>query len=164
MSTIEKTTWRIDPERSSVEFKVKALWGIVTVKGRFARYQGTLDLSDRPAVELTIEADSLDTRNGRRDRHLRSPDFFGVEKHPYVRFVSERAALDGERLDVRGRLLAHGESTPLEIDATLRRDGDELEVEAVAAADQQRLGMTWNPLGMVSTPSTLVVKGRLVRA
>jgi hypothetical protein len=52
---------------------------------------------------------------------------------------------------------------PLDIDATLRRTGDELEVEAVTVADHHRLGMTWNLMGMIRTPSELIVKGRLVR-
>jgi polyisoprenoid-binding protein YceI len=160
--SIEKTTWRLDPDRSSVEFSTRALWGMVTVKGRFSRYQGTLDLSAEPAVELTIEADSLDTKNTRRDKHLRSPDFFAAEQHPYVRFVSESAVVEGERLKVRGVLHARGARVPLDIDATLRRARDELEVEAVTVADHRQLEMTWNPLGMVQTPTELVVKGRLV--
>ena len=162
-SSIEQTIWRIDPDRSSVEFNAKSLWGIATVKGRFSRYQGTLQLSGEPAIELTIEADSLDTKNKKRDQHLRSPDFFDAEQHPYVRFVSESAALEGERLTVRGRLHARGASMPLDIDATLRRAGDELEIEAVTVADHHQLGMTWNVLAVVSTPSKLIVKGRLVR-
>ena len=159
---LEKTTWRIDPARSSVQFNAK-VWGIATVKGRFSRYHGTLDLAAEPAVELTIEADSLDTKNDKRDQHLRSADFFAAEEHPYVRFVSESAALEGDRLKVRGVLHARGAGIPLELDATLRRVGDELEVEAVTAADHHQLGMTWNRLGMIRTPSKLIVKGRLVR-
>jgi polyisoprenoid-binding protein YceI len=163
LPSIEKTTWRIDPDRSSVEFNVAGLWGIVTVKGRFSRYQGTLRLSGEPAVELTIEADSLDTKNEKRDKHLRSPDFFRVEQDPYVRFVSESAALVGDRLEVRGLLHARGAGIPLDIDATLRQAGDDLEIEAVTVADHRQLGMTWNPMGVVRTPSKLIVKGRLVR-
>ena len=120
-------------------------------------------MSGEPAIELTIEADSLDTKNNRRDKHLRSPDFFDVERHPCVRFVSESAALDGERLTVRGILHARGASMPLDIDATLRRAGEELEVEATTFADHHELGLTWNLLGMLRTPSKLIVKGRLVR-
>ena len=56
-------TWRLDPARSSVEFHVRHFYGLMTVKGRFDRYQGSLDLSARPAVELVIDADSLDTRS-----------------------------------------------------------------------------------------------------
>jgi polyisoprenoid-binding protein YceI len=160
--SIENTIWRIDPDRSSVQFSVKALWGLMTVRGRFSRYEGTLHLSGEPAIELSIEADSLDTQNAKRDEHLRSPDFFGVEQHPAMRFVSESAALDGERLAVRGVLHARGASLPLDIDATLRRAGDELEVEAVTVADHRRLGMTWNLIAMIRPPSRLTVKGRLV--
>ena len=111
---IETATWRIDPERSSVEFHAKHLWGLATVKGAFTRYQGTLGL---PAAELTIEADSLDTGNRRRDRHLRSDAFFGAEEHPYVRFAAENATLEGDHVKLGGHLHARGESMPLEIDA-----------------------------------------------
>jgi polyisoprenoid-binding protein YceI len=161
--SIGQASWRLDPDHSSVEFHVKALWGLATVKGRFTRYQGTLALSGTPAVELTAEADSLDTRNGRRDRHLRSPDFFGAEQHPYVRFVSESAALDGERLEIHGHLHARGTAIPLDVEATLRRAGEELEFEALTTADHRQLGMTWNLMGMIETPTKLTVKGRLVR-
>ena len=65
-------------------------------------------MRSEPAVELTIEADSLDTKQRRRDKHLRSADFFDVEHHPEVRFVSDSAALDGERLKVHGQLHAAG--------------------------------------------------------
>ncbi len=160
---ITTTRWRIDPAHSSVEFSVKNFWGIATVKGGFSRYDGTLDLGADPAIVLAIEGDSLDTRHEKRDKHLRSPDFFGVEAHPTVRFVSESAVLDGERLTVRGRLHARGTSIPLSLEASLRRSGDDLELEAVTEADRRRLGMTWNLLGSVGSTSTLTVKGRLVR-
>jgi polyisoprenoid-binding protein YceI len=161
-SSLETTTWHIDPDRSTVEFHVATFGGIATIKGRFTRYHGTLDLVGTPAVELTIEADSVDTRNGRRDRHLRSPDFFDAARHPYVRFVSDRVVLRGERLAVHGRLHVRGAALPLDVEATLRRVGDELDIEAITAADHRRLGMTWNPLGVIRTPSRLIVKGRLV--
>jgi polyisoprenoid-binding protein YceI len=159
---IETTTWRIDPDRSSVEFRAQHLWGLATVTGAFTRYQGTLDLSGDPAAELTIEADSLDTENRRRDKHLRSLAFFGAEQHPYVRFVSERATLKGDKLTVSGRLSVRGESMPLDIEAGLRRAGDVLELAAVADVDQRRLGMTFSPLAMIRSPTTLVIKGTLI--
>ena len=51
--------WRIDPARSSVEFRTPTLWGLATVDGRFERYDGSLDLQRSPAIELTIDAASL---------------------------------------------------------------------------------------------------------
>ena len=77
--------------------------------------------------------------------------------------MSESATLEGERLKVRGLLHARGAGMPLDIDATLRRAGDELEVEAVTLADHRRLGMTWNFMGMLRPPIKLIVRGRLVR-
>ena len=163
-SDIEKSRWRIDSARSSLEFYVPHFYGLHTVKGRFERYDGMLWLPRNPAVELTIEAASLDTRNARRDRHLRSADFFDVENHPVVRFVSDTCALDGNRLKVRGRLYAAGETVQLDLDATLRRVGAELDVAATTHVDQRQLGMTWSPLGIVRTPSKLILSGRLVEA
>ena len=52
------THWRLDPERSKIEFHVPTMWGLATVKGRFTRFHGQLEGSD---VELTVEADSIDT-------------------------------------------------------------------------------------------------------
>ena len=160
---IQHTRWRIDPQRSSVEFQVRHMYGLQTVKGRFERYEGTLDLAPQPSIELTIEADSLNTNNARRDEHLRSADFFDTANHPAVRFVSDQVTLDGERVDVRGGLHAAGKSIPVELEGVMRPDGDELEFDASALADHRRLGMTWSPLGMVRTPSRVIVRGRLVR-
>jgi polyisoprenoid-binding protein YceI len=161
--SIENTRWRIDPSRSRIEFRTPTFWGLVTVRGRFEHYDGTLDLRHEPAVELTIDASSLDTNNHKRDKHLRSADFFDVDNHPQVRFVSDGATLEGERLTVSGRLYVAGTSTPLNLDARLRRAGDELEVEARTSSDHRTVGMTHSPLGMIRTPSELIVHGRLVR-
>src|SRR4051812_23006113 len=98
MSTTDQTTtiapgasaritdgaWQLDPARSSVEFRVRHFYGLMTVKGEFADFAGTLDLGATPAVDLTIQAASLDTKMAKRDEHLRSGDFFDVEKHPQV--------------------------------------------------------------------------------
>jgi polyisoprenoid-binding protein YceI len=155
--------WRLDPARSSVAFHVRHFYGLMTVKGSFADYEGTLDLSATPAAQLTIQAASLDTKHKKRDKHLRSADFFDVERHPQARFVSENAQLDGNTLHVRGELHAAGRQIPLELDAKVREIDGELEIDAVADADHRKLGMTWSPLGILRAPSKLIVRGRLVR-
>jgi polyisoprenoid-binding protein YceI len=161
---LTRGTWILDPDRSSVEFRAKLLFGVIgTVKGGFTRYRGTLDLDARPAIELAIEADSVATGNARRDEHLRSADFFDAAAHPEVRFESESVALDGAALHVTGTLRAAGESVPLDLTATVRASGEEFEIEASAVVDQRRLGMTFSPLGTLRPPATLTVRGRLVR-
>ncbi|HWE11146.1 MAG TPA: YceI family protein [Solirubrobacteraceae bacterium] len=158
--------WRLDPARSTVEFQVPHFYGLMTVKGRFDRYAGTLDLSARPAIELTIEADSLDTGHKKRDKHLRSADFFDVADHPQVRFIADAATVQGDTVNAPGRLHAANRDIPLEVEARLREVGvdGELEIDATALADHRELGMVWSPLGILRTPSKLIVQGRLVRA
>jgi polyisoprenoid-binding protein YceI len=158
--------WRLDPARSTVEFHVRNFYGLMTVKGRFDRYEGALDLSASPAIELTIEADSLDTKQKKRDEHLRSADFFDAANHPQVHFIAHAVTVEGDTVKVSGRLDAAGEHIPLQLDAHLRDVGvdGELEIEATALADHRELGMVWSPLGILRTPSKLVVQGRLVRA
>jgi polyisoprenoid-binding protein YceI len=155
--------WHLDPARSSVDFQVPHFYGLMTVKGRFGRYDGVLDLRGLPSAELTVDAASLDTKNAKRDRHLRSADFFDVENHPEVGFVAEAATLDREVLRMSGRLLAAGEQIPLEVEASLREVDGELEIDATATADHRELGMTWSPLGIMRSPSRLFVRGRLTR-
>ncbi len=161
--TLKTSRWRIDPTRSSVEFRTPTLWGLATVKGHFDRYDGTLKLGRDPAIELTIDADSLDTHNRLRDKHLRSADFFDVANHPQIRFVFDSARVKGERLMVRGRLHVAGQSIALGLNASLRKVGDELEVHVSTRVDHRELGMTHSTLGMIRTPSELTVRGRLVK-
>jgi polyisoprenoid-binding protein YceI len=155
--------WRLDPVRSRVEFHVRNFYGLMTVKGRFTSYDGTLELGAQPVVHLIIDAASLDTGHAKRDKHLRSADFFDVERHAHVRFTSGSASADGDSLKVRGQLHAAGKQIPLELDAAVRSVDGELEVEAVTYADQRQLGMTWSPLAMVRAPSKLIVRARLIR-
>lgn len=157
-------TWRLDPSRSSVEFHVRHFYGLMTVKGHFERYEGTLDLSSRPAVSLTVEADSLDTARKQRDKHLRSDDFFDVAEHPEIRFEADAADLDGQDLKLRGLLYAAGKHVPVQAEATVTLVGDEHEIEATALVDHRELGMTWSPAGILRAPSKLVVRGRLTQA
>lgn len=154
--------WKLDPQRSHVEFRVGHFWGLITVRGHFSDYHGQLDLSANPAIELTIDAASVQTGNRKRDRHLRSSDFFDAEDHPRVRFSSDSVDLRDDTLEVRGRLFARGRSIPVELDAKIRQLDDELTIEATTPAPHRELGMTWSPLGMIPPRSELLVTGYLI--
>jgi len=161
-SDISRTPWRLDPDRSQVLFRVRTFWGLSTVKGHFGTYTGRMDLSSEPAIILTIEANTINTGNKKRDDHLRSKDFFDVDEFPEVTFVSESVTVDGEKLHVKGYLHAAGHRVRVENEATLKMVEGEPEVEAVVEVDQKELEMTYSPAGMVRTPSKLIVKGRLI--
>jgi polyisoprenoid-binding protein YceI len=112
-------TWIVDPAHSSVEFSVKHM-GIANVRGRFAEFEGTLeveaDLTDCRA-HGTVKAASIETGEAQRDEHLRSPDFFNVEEFPGISFESTRVeALDDESSRVYGNLTMHGITREIKLD------------------------------------------------
>ncbi len=156
--------WRLDPDRSTAEFRVPNFWGLMKVKGRFERLSGWLEIGEQGErrIELTIDATSLNTGNDKRDEHLRSAEFFDTERHPTVRFVSTSvgAQVDG-RIHVEGELLAAGHRVVLELEPMLRQTADGLQVDASTTLDQRELGMTFSPLGMTRTPANLTVHADL---
>jgi polyisoprenoid-binding protein YceI len=160
------TSWRLDPSASSARFQVPHFWGLVTVKGHFEHLEGRVDIdeSGRIQMKLTIDAASLHTGISKRDKHLRSADFFDTQSHPEVRFQSTSVSDLGEdRLRVEGELEVAGGRVPLSLDPAFHQTDDQLDIEASTTVDQRLLGMTWSPLGMTRTPTTLTVHGRLRR-
>ncbi len=103
-----RTAWKVDPVHSSVEFAVKHMV-IATVRGRFGKFDIDVDFDqehpDRSSVEARIDVASIDTREADRDKHLRSADFFAVEKYPEIAFKSKRVEpLTGKRSRIVGDL------------------------------------------------------------
>jgi polyisoprenoid-binding protein YceI len=119
MSTIpavapQSTTWNLDPIHSTAEFKVKHMM-ISNVKGQFTGISGSLTLDEgdvtHSRMEATIDATSINTREAQRDAHLKSADFFDVEKFPTLSFKSTSVKRRGDdELAVTGDLTIHGET------------------------------------------------------
>jgi len=106
------TAWNIDPVHTVAEFKVKHMM-ISNVKGQFTTVTGvmTLDEADvtRSRIEASIQTASVNTRDAQRDAHLKSADFFDVEKFPTLSFKSTRVTRSGDgELAVTGDLTIHG--------------------------------------------------------
>jgi polyisoprenoid-binding protein YceI len=106
------TTWNIDPAHSTAEFKVKHMM-IANVKGQFSKVTGVLvhNESDptKSRVEASVEVASIETREPQRDAHLKSPDFFHVEKFPTLSFKSSEINVVGDgELKVEGDLTVRG--------------------------------------------------------
>jgi polyisoprenoid-binding protein YceI len=106
------STWNIDPIHSSAQFKVRHMM-VSNVKGEFTGVTGVLSLDEaditNSSIEASIDAVTISTRDAQRDAHLKSPDFFDVEKFPALTFKSIRVTKtsDGE-LAVTGALTIHG--------------------------------------------------------
>src|SRR5580658_7727410 len=149
------TTWNIDPAHTVAEFKVKHMM-IANVKGHFSRVSGVLIRDESgPAndrVEATIEAASVETRNEQRDGHLKSADFFHVEKFPTLRFKStgikvvseEELSVEGD-LTIRGvtrqvRFAVEGPTPPAKDPWGNTRIG----LSASTKINRKDFGLTWN--------------------
>ena len=116
-----KITYQIDPAHTSIGFAGKHMME-TTVRGRFKEYEGQVVTEDddptTAAIHLTIRVASLDTGVDRRDEHLRSADFFDVEKFPAASFRSSKVEdLGGDRYRVIGDLTVHGVTHPVVLSA-----------------------------------------------
>ncbi|MEN8649954.1 YceI family protein [Streptomyces sp. 21So2-11] len=111
--------WTIDPAHSSVAAVAQHL-GISSVHGRFTGFGGRIEIAEdlgRSRVDAVIGAASIDTGNGMRDGHLKSPDFLDVEQFPEITYSGTGIAPAGpDRWTVHGELTLHGIARPVDLD------------------------------------------------
>ncbi len=152
----QTSTWNIDPAHSTAQFTVRHL-GISNVTGSFTKVTGTVVLNDRDIaqseVSATIDANSVDTRVEARDKDLKSPHFFEVEKYPTIEFKSKKIVSSGGKLQVIGDLTIHGTTR----DVTLDVDGPTPEladpwgnlrrgISATTTINRKEFGLAYNNL------------------
>jgi polyisoprenoid-binding protein YceI len=149
--TTQFGTFAIDAAHSNVEFAVKHMM-ITTVKGRFGDVKGTVQIPEQgePKVDVTISTASIDTRTEARDTHLRSADFFDVEKYPEIRFVSTKAMRTKDGYKLSGDLTIKGVTRPVTLDVTEEGSGVDpwgnvkSAFSAVGKFNRTDFGLTWN--------------------
>ena len=146
-------TWVVDPVHSEVSFVVRHMM-ISNVRGRFREVSGTItvdEVPERSHVEVELNAVSIDTGIRERDRHLRSPDFFDVERYPTIRFKSTKVepACSGAWV-VTGDLTILDVTRPVTLQlsfegANASANGEErIAFSAVAEVNREDWGLTWN--------------------
>ena len=150
------TNWNFDLAHSSVNFHVRHLM-VSKVHGRFSLWSGTLEIDNdditRSRVDVVIDAASVDTREDKRDAHLRSPDFFDVEKFPKLTFKSTRVEKRGdEELAITGDLTLHGVTKSVTLAVELggqAKDpwgGIRTGFSAKTSINRKDFGLGWNAL------------------
>lgn len=148
--------WTVDPAHSVASFTVKHMM-VSTVRGEFGKMSGTAswskpDYSDAK-VDVTIDASTITTREPKRDDHLRSPDFFDVQKFPTLTFKSKRVEKSKEQghLTLVGDLTIHGVTKEVAFDVT--GPSQEMKTpfgtvaagaEAKAKINRKDFGLNWN--------------------
>jgi polyisoprenoid-binding protein YceI len=149
------STWNIDPVHSVAEFKVKHMM-ISNVKGQFTGVSGKLSLDEgdvtNSKIEATIDAASINTRDEQRDGHLKSPDFFDVEKFPTLGFSSTRVVRSGDgELSVEGDLTIHGvtRNVKFAVEGPTAPGKDpwgntRIGISATTKINRKDYGLTWN--------------------
>lgn len=151
--------WTLDSSRSTVSLTSKSLL-VVPVRGVFRQVTGHGTVSPAGAVRgtLTVGAATVDTRNAKRDTHLRSADFFDSDNHPDITFTVEDIRPAGDGVTVTGALSVRGRARPLSFDGTATVHGDgEVWLDAAAHINRADFGLTWNRMGLVSMDSTITV-------
>jgi polyisoprenoid-binding protein YceI len=148
------TTWKIDPAHTDVNFSAKHMM-VTTVRGKFGQVAGSIVLDDTDLTnshgEFQVEATSVSTGMERRDQHLRSADFFDVEKFPAITFVSTAIASKGkDRFAVTGDLTIKDVTKPVTFDVEVlgyyssmsgtRRVG----LSATTKIDRDEWNLNWN--------------------
>ncbi len=148
------STWDLDKAHSSIEFKIKHLM-ITNVRGSFDSFTGHVDYDEndvtKSKVEVTIDVASINTGNQQRDDHLRSADFFDVEKYPKMTFVSKKIHKADGGLKVTGDLTLHGVTKEVILNvegptAPVKGPMGNMRMGATATTkiDRRDFGLTWS--------------------
>ena len=158
----------LDPAASTVRLSHKTMWGLATVKGGFGRLSGSGELGADGTASgtLSVDADSIDTANAKRDKHLRSADFFDVERFPQITFAasSVKQSGDGTAL-VEGELTVRGTSRKLSFPLRYEAEGTEAVVlRGSVPVSRTDYGLAWNQLGMIKGPATMELELRFTSA
>lgn len=149
----EKNVYAVDPSHSTVEFVVRHLM-ISKVRGRFNAFEGTIELapgSGLPAaIDVKIDASTIDTREAQRDAHLKSADFFDVENFSHLTFVSKRVEGTPNSFKVYGDLTLHGVTREVALDGEFEGrtqdpwGGVRAGYSATAKISRKEFGLSWN--------------------
>jgi len=145
--------FQIQPEASELTFKATSR--LQNASGRFVRFTGevTVDRANLATarVTLSVEAASIDTGNTRRDNHLRTQDFFDVERYPSISFQSLRVEGAGPRFTLVGRLTMRGVTREIAVPVSVEIAGDLLTATGDFAVNRQDYGLDYtsffNPIG-----------------
>lgn len=148
-------SWSIDPDHSSVGFKVRHMM-VSNVKGDFGKFNGVVEIDDKDLtkskVEVVIDTTSINTGVAKRDDHLKSADFFDVANYPTMTFVSSKVKKAGNgTLKVYGKLSLHGvtRDVVLDVEGPTREYKDpwgnvKRGATATTRINRKDFGLTWN--------------------
>jgi len=152
ISDLTPGTWNIDPVHSSVGFVARHLM-VSKVRGRFNKFSGTLTIAEDPLkskVEASADVASISTGDETRDGHLKSADFFDLEKYPTIDLVSTSIDKDGDDYVLHTNLTVNGVTKPVDFELEFEGvspdpwGGTRAGFEAEAEISRKDWGLEWN--------------------
>ncbi|MEU9288729.1 YceI family protein [Streptomyces sp. NPDC048275] len=165
---VETGLWQLDPARSTVAIKHKTMWGMVTVKGTIPGVtgEGEVQPDGTASGTITLDVASLDTKNAKRDTHLRSADLFDADRHPTITFAVRATAVgQDDTVEIDGQLTVRGISRPQSVTARVTESGaDAVTLTADFTVDREQFGMGWNQMGMIRGLTTVTSTLAFTRA
>lgn len=158
--------WRIVPAESELGFQTRILFGLVPVRGEYGDYTGELNVDDTGTAtgSLNIDAATVSTGIKKRDRHLRSGDFFAVDEHPHMRFDLDtvEAGAPGT-FQLSGRLSVRGQALAIKAPVSVEQLPDgHIRIDADFAVDHKRSGLGATGSGWRKVPEALQVHAALL--
>ncbi|MCQ3930295.1 MAG: polyisoprenoid-binding protein [Chloroflexi bacterium] len=146
--------WNIDNSHSGVNFSVRHMM-VTTVRGSFQNFSGTIDFDPANptagSVEVTIDANSINTGANDRDNHLRSADFFDVANHPNISFKSTKVEVKGDNAGkIYGDLTIHGVTRQVVLETEFLGENTNpwgakvIGFNAITKINREDFGLTWN--------------------
>ena len=160
--------WNLAPDRSAITFKIRNMWGLLRVKGRFTEFSGDGQLTGNGSVygRLDIRAASLRTGIGRRDQHLRSADFFDVERYPEISVVvTALQPTTGNAAELQASFTVKGNNEPVPLPVRIAElDDGSVRISGETKVDRAQFGLGWNKLGVMSATATIAADAIFVRA
>lgn len=160
--------WALVPDNSKIEFKIKNMWGVWPVKGKFTSFSGEGRLGDKGAVSGWIDIDvaSLNTGIGKRDEHLRSADFFDVERFPQINVaVSGLQPGAGREAELQAGFTIKGITEPVRLPVTVTELADgSVRISGTTQIKRSRFNLDWNKLGVMSDTVTVSAEAVFVQS
>jgi polyisoprenoid-binding protein YceI len=158
--------WILDPGRSTIALRSRSIWGMAPVKGKFTELtgDGTVSPTGEVSGTLKVAAASIDTKNKKRDSHLRSADFFDSDTHPHIVFTARTLNTSAGRLAVIGSLQVRDTTRPITVPLRVSARGSELvQLDAEIMVDRSAFGLTWNQLRMASLKNVITIRAVFTR-
>jgi polyisoprenoid-binding protein YceI len=157
--------WTLDAARSEVRLESRHTWGLRPLHGVFRQVtgNGTVTPAGEATGVVTVAAESIDTKNSTRDKHLRSADFFDVTAHPDLTYTVEGVSPADGGVRVTGSLTVRGTTRPAAFDAKASATEGEVSLDGELKVNRADFGLTWNRLGIASMDNTIVVHAVFTR-